>query len=153
VAFIAVACLLGPIRDLLKALADRLKSGAGVKIAGAVELAADATVVKRTDDLKLGGVKKEGNPDQLVLLFKVQQNAMDDSVGKLWMKSTKALQVGAGCFVQVSTERRNPDGTWAIAEAVTWIPNVKIGEDQSGHPMLVERTAEPRGSKSTGQNP
>lgn len=43
-----------------------------------------------------------------------------------WMKSTKALQLGNGCLVQVTTQQRNPDGSWSIAEALTFAPDVRI---------------------------
>lgn len=43
-----------------------------------------------------------------------------------WMKSTKVLEVRAkqgrpgGCFVQVTTQQRNPDGSYAVAEAMAF---------------------------------
>lgn len=44
-----------------------------------------------------------------------------------WMKSTKAMQIeGHGCVVQVSTQQRNPDGSYSIAEALTFVPNTRI---------------------------
>lgn len=43
------------------------------------------------------------------------------------MKSTKAMQIdGAGCVVQVTTQQRNPDGSYAVAEALSFVPGVKI---------------------------
>jgi hypothetical protein len=46
-----------------------------------------------------------------------------------WMKSTKAMQIdGVGCIVQVTTQQTNPDGSYAIAEAITFVPSVKIAE-------------------------
>ena len=46
-----------------------------------------------------------------------------------WMKSTKAMAVkGLGCLVQVTTQQRNPDGSYSLAEAVTFVPNAGIGE-------------------------
>ena len=42
------------------------------------------------------------------------------------MKSTKAMDVGNGCIVQVTTQQRNPDGTFAVAEALTYVPGVTI---------------------------
>lgn len=40
-----------------------------------------------------------------------------------WMKSTKVMKVGPlGCLVQVTTQQRNPDGSYAVAEAVTFVP-------------------------------
>lgn len=61
-----------------------------------------------------------GNPD----LFQCLSKASSESQG--WMKSTKAMQVNGGCVVQVSTQQRNPDGTYALAEAIVFVPSVKI---------------------------
>lgn len=45
-----------------------------------------------------------------------------------WMKSTKAYEIpGAGCIVQVTTQQRNLDGSYAVAEAITFVPCVCIG--------------------------
>ena len=41
-----------------------------------------------------------------------------------WMKSTKAMFVGNGCVVQVTTQQNNN-----IAEAVTFVPGVTVIED------------------------
>lgn len=51
-----------------------------------------------------------------------------------WMKSTKAMDVGVGCVVQVMTQQKNPDGSYAIAEAVTFVPGVRVvaGEGDVG---------------------
>lgn len=60
--------------------------------------------------------------------FKLLCKASSQSEG--WMKSTKAMCVpGQGCVVQVTTQQRNPDGSYAIAEALTFIPNVAIAEE------------------------
>ncbi len=46
-----------------------------------------------------------------------------------WMKSTKAMQAGdEGCVVQVTTQQKNPDGSYAVAEALCFVPNVTIRE-------------------------
>jgi len=31
-----------------------------------------------------------------------------------------------GCIVQVTTQQQNPDGSWAVAEALTFAPNSAI---------------------------
>ena len=64
-----------------------------------------------------------GNGDSFSLLFK----ASSEEEG--WMKSTKAMDVGHGCIVQVTTQQRNIDGSYVIAEAVCFVPNVTIIED------------------------
>ncbi len=44
-----------------------------------------------------------------------------------WMKSTKVMNIpGGGCVVQVTTQQRNPDGSYAVAEALTYVPSCKI---------------------------
>ena len=37
--------------------------------------------------------------------------------------------VGMGTLINVNTQRRNGDGTWSLAEAVTFVPGVKIMQD------------------------
>ena len=48
------------------------------------------------------------------------------SVNEGWMKSTKAMQAGHDVVVQVTTQQRNPDGSYAVAEAVTTVSNAEI---------------------------
>jgi pyruvate/2-oxoglutarate dehydrogenase complex dihydrolipoamide acyltransferase (E2) component len=43
-----------------------------------------------------------------------------------WMKSTKVCNVPGGCIVQVTTQQRNPDGSYAVAEALSYVPGVMI---------------------------
>jgi len=57
-------------------------------------------------------------------LFKLMSKASSESEG--WMKSTKAMQTPEGCVIQVTTQQRNPDGTYAVAEALTFVPNVQL---------------------------
>lgn len=61
-----------------------------------------------------------GNGDLFVLMAK----ASSESQG--WMKSTKACELPDGCLVQVTTQQRNPDGSYAVAEALTYVPGVSI---------------------------
>lgn len=63
-----------------------------------------------------------GNGD----LFKLISKASSQNEG--WMKSTKGMDVGNGVVVQVTTQQRNPDGSYAVAEALTFVPNVEIME-------------------------
>lgn len=56
-----------------------------------------------------------------------------------WMKSSKAMNVGSGCLVQVTTQNKDN-----VAEAVTFVPGVKIVEktaDDSGE--VISRHLEP----------
>lgn len=68
-------------------------------------------------------------------LFKLISKASSEKEG--WMKSTKAMEIGngRGCIVQVTTQQRNPDGSYSIAEALTYVPNCWIketGHDENG---------------------
>jgi len=68
-------------------------------------------------------------------LFKLLCKASSKSEG--WMKSTKAMQVPGGCVVQVTTQQINPDGSYAIAEALTFVPYVSIADDENNGRKLV----------------
>jgi len=70
-------------------------------------------------------IKVVGNGDMFQLLCK----ASSESEG--WMKSTKAMQIPGGCIVQVTTQQRNPDGSYAVAEAICFVPNVWILPDEN----------------------
>ena len=66
--------------------------------------------------------------------FKLISKAISKS-GK-WMKSTKAMEIkGVGCVVQVTTQQNNN-----IAEAVTWVPGVRIlelkGDKKNGRKLV-----------------
>src|SRR5262249_47600235 len=64
-----------------------------------------------------------GNGDTFKLICKASSQAEG------WMKSTKAMEIpGVGCVVQVTTQQRNPDGSWAVAEALTFVPLTYIEE-------------------------
>lgn len=73
-----------------------------------------------------------GNGDMFRLLCK----ASSQSEG--WMKSTKAMLVPGGAVVQVTTQQKNPDGSYAVAEALTYVPGViRIEDDMNGGRKLV----------------
>lgn len=71
-----------------------------------------------------------GNGDLFQLLCKAS------SQEEGWMKSTKAMETGTGCVVQVTTQQRNPDGSYAVAEALTFVPGVWIRESENGDRYL-----------------
>ena len=75
-------------------------------------------------------LKVVGNGDGFQLLFK----ASSEKEG--WMKSTKAMYVVRGCVVQVTTQQRNPDGSYSVAEALTYVPGVYIAEDGDGRKLV-----------------
>lgn len=82
---------------------------------------------------KVADVVVHGNPGAWVCLCK----ASSQSQG--WMKSTKVMNVHGGCVMQVSTQQRNPDGSYAVAEALTFLPRTKLMTDVHGHVALQER--------------
>jgi hypothetical protein len=61
-----------------------------------------------------------GDGDTFALLCKASSEA------QRWMKSTKVCNVSGGCIVQATTQQRNPDGSYAVAEALTYVPGVRI---------------------------
>ena len=72
-----------------------------------------------------------GNGDMFQLLCKASSEAEG------WMKSTKAMEVPHGCVVQATTQQRNADGSYAVAEALTFVPGVKItGDDNNGRKLI-----------------
>jgi hypothetical protein len=74
-----------------------------------------------------------GNGDMFQLLCKASSQAEG------WMKSTKAMEVPGGCVVQVTTQQQSPgpDGGYAVAEALTFVPGVKIADDENNGRKLV----------------
>lgn len=73
-----------------------------------------------------------GNTDNFKLLFKAS------SKEEGWMKSTKAMQIeGCGCVVQVTTQQKNKDGSYSLAEAITFVPNVYIEDEVNGGSKLL----------------
>ena len=70
-------------------------------------------------------IKVVGNGDSLQLICKAS------SQKEGWMKSTKAMQVGHGVIVQVTTQQRTWYGGYAVAEAVTFVPNARIEPDNN----------------------
>lgn len=76
--------------------------------------------------------------------FKLISKASSDAEG--WMKSTKAMQIhGVGCVVQVTTQQQNPDGSYAVAEAVCFVPGVCVREEVSLDDRVVGRRLEAAG--------
>jgi hypothetical protein len=77
----------------------------------------DNTTAKQASE-QVSDIQFWGNGDTFKLISKAS------SKKERWMKSTKAMQIeGVGCVVQVTTQQEN-----SIAEAVTFVPGVKIEE-------------------------
>lgn len=84
---------------------------------------------------KVLDIKVWGDPD----CWKVLSKASSEAQG--WMKSTKVMPIdGVGVLVQVSTQQRNLDGTYAIAEALEFVPSSKILEQKDGSGIVTNRT-------------
>lgn len=67
-----------------------------------------------------------GNPDNWQLLSKFA------SGDKTITKSTKAMDLGHGCLVQVSTKEAG-----SVAEALMYVPGVTVAPDVNGGRKLV----------------
>ena len=67
--------------------------------------------------------------------FKLICKASSQAEG--WMKSTKAMEVHNGCIVQVSTQQRGPNGSYALAEAICFVPNVILQNLEDGGRTLI----------------
>lgn len=67
--------------------------------------------------------------------FKLISKASSEKEG--WMKSTKAMQIdGIGCVVQVTTQQGEN-----VAEALTFVPGVKIVEISNGEEVTGRKLA------------
>jgi len=71
-------------------------------------------------------------------MFKLISKASSENEG--WMKSTKAMEItGVGCVVQTTTQQRNPDGSYALTDAVTFVPNCYIESSMNDKGDVVSR--------------
>lgn len=70
-------------------------------------------------------------------LFTLLSKASSKSQG--WMKSTKAMQTPNGCVVQVTTQQKNPDGSYSLAEALVFVPDTRIEQDANSGRKLVKQ--------------
>lgn len=92
----------------------------------------DTTTTKEnTSDIEVFG-----NPD----LWKLISKASSQSQG--WMKSTKAMQIGRQVVIQVTTQQRNTDGTYAVAEALIKVDNAVIMEIKDEEGSVIGREIE-----------
>lgn len=74
---------------------------------------------------KVSDLKVIGNGDA----FRLVSKTVSEQQG--WMESTKALNIrGVGVVLKVTTQQRNPDGSYVIAEALTFVPGSLAIEDQ-----------------------
>lgn len=89
----------------------------------------NSTVSAARENVK--DIKVVGNGDMFRLLCK----ASSEDEG--WMKSTKAMQTPFGCVIQVTTQQRNDDGSYAVAEALAYVPGVMYVDDENSGRKLV----------------
>jgi len=75
---------------------------------------------------KIPDISVVGNGDTFALLCKASSKSQG------WMKSAKAMQVPGGCVVQVTTQHGDN-----VAEALTFVPGVRIADDVNGGRKLV----------------
>ena len=71
---------------------------------------------------KISDIEVYGDGDTFALLCKASSKSQG------WMKSTKVCNVDNGCIVQVSTQQKNPDGSYAVAEALTYVPGMGLNK-------------------------
>ncbi len=79
----------------------------------------DISEVKQAKD-NISDLAVYGDGDTFALLCKASSQEQG------WMKSTKVCNVAGGCIVQVTTQQRNPDGSYAVAEALTYVPGMNM---------------------------
>jgi hypothetical protein len=84
---------------------------------------------------KVSDIVVVGNGDMFALLCKASSKSQG------WMKSAKAMETPIGCVVQVTTQQRNSDGTYSIAEALCFVPEMKLAPDVNGGRKLVSNRA------------
>ena len=97
-----------------------------------------STPEKTLHNSDISGAKKNV-PDIVVYgngdLFKLLSKASSQREG--WMKSTKVMEIPhVGCLVQVTTQQRNPDSSYAVAEALQFVPGVVLLENAAGRCLI-----------------
>ena len=90
----------------------------------------DVVNVADAQNGKVSDIVVVGNGDTFQLLCKAS------SKEQKWMKSAKAMQTPNGCVVQVTTQQGDN-----VAEALTFVPSVKIVNDINGGRKLVSLDA------------
>jgi hypothetical protein len=106
-----------------------------------IHLLQENTMEKSLGNTDINGTKKNV-PDVVVFgdgdMFKLLCKASSQSQG--WMKSTKAKVIkGVGAVLQVTTQQKNRDGSYSVAEAVTFIPDVDIEETHDEDGLVIGR--------------
>lgn len=90
------------------------------------------TTIKQAKD-QVKDLEVFGDGDSFKLICKAS------SQKEGWMKSTKAYEIlDVGCIVQVTTQQRNPDGSYSVAEALSFVPRARIDLANPEAPRLVK---------------
>jgi hypothetical protein len=74
---------------------------------------------------QVSDIKVFGNGDLFQLICKASSKEQG------WMKSTKAMDTGNGCVIQVTTQQDKN-----VAEALVFVPDVKIKVDENGNKYI-----------------
>lgn len=80
----------------------------------------------------LSDIETVGNPDMFEVLTSV--NFPKEGLSRAIM----AMSVRGGCVMAVTTRQKNPDGSYAISDALTFVPNVWIVDDVNGGRKLIQ---------------
>ena len=57
-------------------------------------------------------------------MFQLLSKASSQNEG--WMKSTKCMPLPHGVLIQVTTQQRGLDGSYTVAEALQFVPGVRL---------------------------
>lgn len=134
--------------DLQKLIHDRMIDNQGVTIENSAwdmadqieqaiasgsltpQLKLNSTIEKNMGITEVRGAKTNisdlqvyGDGDTFALLCKASSQEQG------WMKSTKVCNVPGGCIVQVTTQQKSSDGSYAVAEALTFVYGVWMDKD------------------------
>ena len=91
-----------------------------------MEKSLDVTSVEDAQAGKVSDIVVVGDGNMFQLLCKASSKSQG------WMKSAKAMQTPSGCVVQVTTQQGDN-----VAEALAFVPGVKIAEDINNGRKLV----------------
>jgi pyruvate/2-oxoglutarate dehydrogenase complex dihydrolipoamide acyltransferase (E2) component len=78
----------------------------------------------------ISDLKIYGDGDTFALLCKASSQEQG------WMKSTKVCNLPNGCIVQVTTQQKNPDGSYAVAEALTFVPGINMDKNSEPRKLI-----------------
>lgn len=78
----------------------------------------------------ISDVEVYGDGDTFALLCKASSKSQG------WMKSTKVCNTEFGCIIQASTQQRNPDGSYSVAEALTYVPNMMLDKNSNPRKLI-----------------